>query len=141
MRQGLVKYKCDYELKKGSIQATGFDLHYTGEAISLRPFNRVCLQTSLYLDLPIDIEGQVRPRSGVSLKTGLVVILGSIDSDYTGEVGIIVVNTSCETITIEKGMKIAQIVFKEKMIAVLSRQQSLDKVTERGSNGFGSTGI
>ena len=103
---------------------------------------RVAVPTGLVLAIPEGFEGQVRPRSGLALKSGVTVLNapGTIDSDYRGEVKVILVNTSDEPFEIARGMRIAQIVFARTERIALQEVASLDE-TARGSGGFGSTGI
>jgi len=123
--------------------SSGVDLKANiNEPINLKPLERKLIPTGLFLELPIGIEAQIRPRSGLALKKGLSILNtpGTIDSDYRGEIGIIVVNLSNDTVTIEPGERICQMVFSryEKVSF-----QNVNKIseTERGAGGFGSTGI
>ena len=103
------------------------------------------IPTGLYFEIPKGIEGQVRARSGLSLKKGITLIngIGTIDSDYRGELGILVVNLSNEPVTIKDGDRIAQIVFMAYEVADWIQVDSLDALskTERGEGGFGHTGL
>ena len=92
--------------------------------------------------MPKNFEAQVRPRSGLALKNSLTVLNspGTIDSDYRGEVCVILINHSSEIFKIERGMRIAQIIFKEIPEIILTEVDTLDS-TSRGSGGFGSTGV
>jgi dUTP pyrophosphatase len=103
---------------------------------------RVAVPTGLVFAIPQGFEGQVRPRSGLALKSGVTVLNapGTIDSDYRGEVKVILVNTSTETFEITRGMRIAQIVFARVEQMKLQEVNSLNE-TARGSGGFGSTGV
>jgi len=123
---------------------SGFDLHSTKE-ITIPAFGRALVPTGLKFDIPDGTEIQVRPKSGLSIKQGITVLNtpGTIDSGYNGEVQVIVFNTNNSEFTIEKGMKVAQAVFCP---VINGKWVSLDKVEsvdekDRGSNGFGSTGI
>ena len=114
--------------------------------VTLKPLERRLIHTGLYFELPKDTEGQVRSRSGCSLKQGLIVLNspGTIDSRFRGEVGIIAINLSNEDIKIKNGDRIAQMVICPvfcKECVNLIKQKSIDKNTERGSEKFGSTGI
>lgn len=111
------------------------------DPIALKPFERALIATGLFLELPIGTECQVRPRSGLALKKGLTVLNspGTIDADYRGEVGVILINLSNETVVIEDGERIAQLVFANVAQATWETAQTLTE-TERGSGGFGSTG-
>lgn len=110
--------------------------------IYLRPGERRLIHTGLYMAIPKGYEGQIRPRSGLALKKGITVLNtpGTIDADYRGEVGVILVNLSQDIFEIANGDRIAQIVFSKceqlKPVSV----DSLDE-TERGEGGFGHTGI
>lgn len=98
------------------------------------------IPTGLYMAIPYGYEGNIKPRSGLSLKEGLVAIEGTIDSDYRGEIGIIIRNNSNEPKIIKSGDRIAQIVFRKVERAHFHQVEELDE-TERGQGGFGSTGI
>lgn len=110
--------------------------------LTIRPGARAAVPTGLSFAIPRDFEGQVRPRSGLALKNGVTVLNapGTIDSDYRGEVKVILVNTSEESFEITRGMRIAQIVFARVERVQLAEVSSLDE-TVRGSGGFGSTGL
>lgn len=115
------------------------------EAKTLMPLERTMIPTGLFFEIPKGIEGQVRARSGLSLKKGITLIngIGTIDSDYRGELGILIVNLSDEEVTIEDGDRIAQMVFMAYEVAHWVQVESLDELseTERGEGGFGHTGI
>ena len=112
------------------------------EELTLAPGARALVHTGLVLMLPPDAEAQVRPRSGLALKHGVTVpnTPGTIDAGYRGEVGVILVNLGTEPFTVEKGMKIAQIVVSPVAQAEIVEVASVDE-TDRGAGGFGSTGI
>lgn len=112
------------------------------EELTLAPGARALVHTGLVLMLPPDAEAQVRPRSGLALKHGVTVLNtpGTIDAGYRGEVGVILVNLGTEPFTVEKGMKIAQIVVSPVAQAEIVEVASVDE-TDRGAGGFGSTGI
>ncbi len=112
------------------------------EELMLAPGARALVHTGLVLMLPPDAEAQVRPRSGLALKHGVTVLNtpGTIDAGYRGEVGVILVNLGTEPFTVEKGMKIAQIVVSPVAQAEIVEVASVDE-TDRGAGGFGSTGI
>ena len=112
------------------------------EELTLAPGARALVHTGLVLMLPPDAEAQVRPRSGLALKHGVTVLNtpGTIDAGYRGEVGVILVNLGAEPFTVEKGMKIAQIVVSPVAQAEIVEVASVDE-TDRGAGGFGSTGI
>lgn len=112
------------------------------EPLKLLPGARAAVPTGLVFAIPQGFEGQVRPRSGLALKNGVTVLNapGTVDSDYRGEVKVILVNTSNEAFEITRGMRIAQIVLARVEQMKLQEVQSLDE-TARGSSGFGSTGV
>ena len=112
------------------------------ESISLKPLERVLVKTGLFIELPIGYEAQVRPRSGLALKKGITVLNspGTVDADYRGEIGVILVNLSSETFVIENGERIAQLVIAKHERAEWSQVDALSE-TERGAGGFGSTGV
>lgn len=123
--------------------SAGMDLRANIEStIFLAPFQRIAIPTGLFIELPTGYEAQIRPRSGLSLKTGLSIpnSPGTIDSDYRGEVKVIVANLSEDKIEIKDGDRIAQmIVAKYERVEWQLTNQIED--TERGSGGFGSTGV
>ncbi|MEK9530349.1 MAG: dUTP diphosphatase [Flavobacteriaceae bacterium] len=126
-----------------TLASAGMDLRAHIEApIVLEPLARVLVKTGLFLELPIGIEAQVRPRSGLALKKGISVLNapGTIDADYRGEIGVILINLSQESFTINNGDRIAQMVIAKHERAQWNEVESLEE-TERGSGGFGSTGI
>lgn len=112
-----------------------------GESIALKPLERILVKTGLYLEIPTGFEAQVRPRSGLALKKGITVLNspGTIDADYRGEVGVILVNLSNEIVTLEDGERVAQLVFAKVEQATWEVVDELSE-TERGAGGFGSTG-
>ena len=125
--------------------AAGMDLMAAvpaSEPMKILPRARAAVPTGLSFAIPQGFEGQVRPRSGLALKNGVTVLNapGTIDSDYRGEVKVILVNTSDETFEITRGMRIAQIVFACVEQLKLQEVDTLDE-TVRGSGGFGSTGV
>ena len=119
----------------------GMDVHSV-ETLVLPPGGRVCVHTGLAFQLPPDAEAQVRPRSGLALKHGVTVLNapGTIDAGYRGEVCVILANFGQEPFTVEKGMRIAQIVVAPVARAEVVEVEALD-ATERGAGGFGSTGL
>ena len=124
-------------------RSAGMDLRaVTSQPISLQPMQRVIVKTGLFIELPIGYEAQVRPRSGLAAKSGVTVLNapGTIDADYRGEIGVILVNLSDKTFTVEHGDRIAQLVVAKHERAEWSLTESLSE-TNRGSGGFGSTGI
>lgn len=112
------------------------------EPFSLQPLERTLIKTGLFLEIPKGYEAQVRPRSGLALKNGLTVLNapGTIDADYRGEIGVILVNLSQKPYVIEDGERIAQIVFARFEQAELVEVNELSE-TDRGAGGFGSTGV
>ena len=126
-----------------TLASAGLDLRaYTTEPITLQPLERGLIKTGLFMELPKGVEAQVRPRSGLALKKGISVLNspGTIDADYRGEIGVIVINLSSEPFTIASGDRIAQLVIAKHERADWKEVKSL-KETERGDGGFGSTGI
>ena len=123
--------------------SAGMDLKaFIDEPVILNSLERKIIKTGLYISLPIGFEAQVRSRSGLSIKHGLCVLNspGTIDADYRGEVGIILINLSQEPYTINNGDRIAQLVIASHEQAQWIEVNELPK-TVRGINGFGSTGI
>ena len=112
------------------------------ESITLEPLGRALVKTGLFLEIPEGYECQVRPRSGLALKKGITVLNspGTIDADYRGEVGVILINMSNETFVVEDGERIAQLVFAQVEQAGWIEVEELTS-TDRGAGGFGSTGV
>lgn len=112
------------------------------ENIILKPLERKLIKTGIAIALPNNYEAQVRPRSGLALKNGISVLNtpGTIDADYRGEIGVILINLSNEDFVIERGMRIAQLVISPIVQAELVEVEELDE-TLRGQGGFGSTGV
>ena len=124
-----------------TLMSAGMDLKANiTEVWKLNPGERVMVPTGLYIALPEGYEAQVCPRSGLSLKNGIVAILGTIDADYRGEVGVILVNLSDQPFCINPGDRVAQMVVSEVTRVKWDEVRELEE-TERGSGGFGSTGI
>lgn len=123
-----------------SEEAAGMDLRST-EEITLKPLERTLAKTGLRMAIPKGFEGQIRPRSGLALKRGISMVNspGTIDSDYRGEIGVILINLSDSVVQLEKGERIAQMVICPVARATVKIVDSLDE-TERGEGGFGSTG-
>jgi dUTP pyrophosphatase len=124
--------------------AAGLDLLAAvpaGFPLSLAPGARALVPTGLSIALPPGCEAQVRPRSGLAVKHGLTVLNapGTIDADYRGEVQVLLINHGEAAVTIERGMRIAQLVVAHVVQAKLVKVESLD-LTQRGGGGFGSTG-
>jgi dUTP pyrophosphatase len=123
--------------------SAGMDLRAALAApVDLAPGERALIPTGLSLEIPPGYEGQVRPRSGLALKRGLTVLNspGTIDADYRGEVGVILINLGQENQRLEPGERIAQLVFAAVARAELVEVESL-ATTVRGTGGFGSTGV
>lgn len=123
-------------------QSAGMDLKaYISEPITLGSLERCLVKTGLYIELPQGYEAQVRPRSGLALKKGITVLNspGTIDADYRGEIGVILVNLSNENFTIHNGDRIAQLVIAHHEQAEWVEVEAL-ATTQRGEGGFGSTG-
>jgi len=123
--------------------AAGMDLRANiSEAITLKPLERTIVKTGLSIALPIGFEAQVRPRSGLAAKKGITVLNapGTIDADYRGEIGVILVNLSNENFTVNNGDRIAQLVVA-KHERIEWKEVDVLKETERGAKGFGSTGV
>tara|TARA_B100001250_G_scaffold364249_1_gene344138 strand:+ start:62 stop:496 length:435 start_codon:yes stop_codon:yes gene_type:complete len=123
--------------------AAGMDLRANiSEKINLKPLERTIVKTGIFMELPMGYEAQVRPRSGLAFKKGITVLNspGTIDADYRGEVGVILVNLSSEEFVIEDGERIAQMVISKHEKAEWIEVEILDN-SERGAGGFGSTGI
>ena len=126
-----------------SLTAAGMDLRANIDmAITLKPLERAIVKTGIFMELPIGYEAQVRPRSGLAFKKGITVLNspGTIDADYRGEVGVILVNLSSEEFIIEDGERIAQMVIAKHEQAEWKQVATLDE-SERGVGGFGSTGV
>ena len=122
--------------------AAGLDLlACIAEEIVLPPGGRALIPTGLFLEMPPDCEAQVRPRSGLALRHGLTLLNspGTIDADYRGEVGVILVNLGQEPFVVQRGMRIAQLVFARYVQAVWQPELELS-ATERGAGGFGHSG-
>ena len=111
------------------------------ESVTLKPLERALIKTGLFLEIPHGFECQVRPRSGLAFKKGLTVLNspGTIDADYRGEVGVILINLSSEDFVVENGERIAQLVIAKHETTEWLEVENLDE-TERGKGGFGSTG-
>ena len=126
-----------------TIASAGMDLRANiDESISLKPLERTIIKTGIFIQLPVGFEAQVRPRSGLAFKKGITVLNspGTVDADYRGEVGVILVNLSAEEFVIEDGERIAQMVIAKHEQADWVEVENLDE-TKRGIGGFGSTGI
>jgi len=125
-----------------TIASAGMDLRANiTDSILLKPLQRTIVKTGLFIELPIGSEAQVRPRSGLAAKKGITVLNapGTIDADYRGEIGVILVNLSNEDFIIQNGERIAQLVIAKHERAEWLEVQTLSE-TDRGEGGFGSTG-
>ena len=129
--------------KYESDSSAGMDIRaFIKQSIIIKPMERVLIKTGLFIELPKIIEAQVRPRSGLALKNGITVLNspGTIDADYRGEIGVILINLSNKNFTVESGDRIAQL--------VISKHESIDweistqlGSSQRGISGYGSTGL
>ena len=129
--------------KYESDSSAGMDIRaFIKQPIIIKPMERVLIKTGLFIELPKTIEAQVRPRSGLALKNGITVLNspGTIDADFRGEIGVILINLSNKNFTVESGDRIAQI--------VISKHESIDweistqlGSSQRSISGFGSTGL
>ena len=132
-----------YKLKKATSGSAGFDLVAAiNNTIFLTPGSSILVPCGFSLEIPKNFEAQVRPRSGLALKNSITVLNspGTIDSDYRGEIGVILVNLSADEFIIEDGERIAQMVISKHERACWSEVKKLNS-TKRGPGGFGSTGI
>lgn len=123
--------------------SAGLDLRANLETpITIEPLQRVLVPTGLFMALPEGFEAQVRPRSGLAIKRGITVLNtpGTIDADYRGEIGVILINLSQETFVVEDGERIAQMVIARHEQAQWEEVEVLDE-TERGTGGFGHSGV
>ena len=136
--------KSKHELPHYSTPASaGMDLRANiTESITLKTLERKIIKTGIFMQLPIGYEAQVRPRSGLAFKKGVTVLNspGTIDADYRGEVGVILINLSSQDFVIKDGERIAQMVISKHESIKWELVNSID-VSERGSGGFGSTGV
>ncbi|MBN8565879.1 MAG: dUTP diphosphatase [Flavobacteriales bacterium] len=126
-----------------TIASAGMDLRANLSApITLKSLERTIVKTGLFIELPIGYEAQVRPRSGLAAKKGITVLNspGTVDADYRGEIGVILVNLSKEDFVIENGERIAQLIIAKHERAEWVEVKELSE-TSRGEGGFGSTGV
>jgi len=137
------KHSClalpDYE----SAGAAGMDLRaFVDNEINIPPMGRARIPTGLFIEVPEGYEAQVRPRSGLAYNNGITVLNspGTIDSDYRGEVGVILINLSAESFTVKNGERVAQMIISPVTRAQVIEAELLSE-TKRGSGGFGSTGM
>ena len=123
--------------------SSGMDIRANiDEVVTVKPLQRALIKTGLFLEMDPSIECQIRPRSGLALKKGLTVLNtpGTVDADYRGEIGVILINLSEEEVVIEDGERIAQMVFcPVQKVALVEVTELTD--SERGAGGFGSTGV
>jgi dUTP pyrophosphatase len=150
MENMVYKVDLNYSSKEGRILSynyesdSGFDL-YSIEQITIPSFGRALIPTGIVLDIPEGFEVQIRSKSGLALNQGLMVLNspGTIDQGYIGEIKVIIFNTNNHSVIIERGMKIAQAVLSNVVSGKFVTLNKIENVEqkERGSNGFGSTGI
>ena len=124
---------------KGSVGAAGYDL-YTTESYELKPGERKAFKTDISLAIPEGFCGRIAPRSGLAYKNGIDILAGVIDYDYRGVIYVCMINNGNEDFEVKKGMKIAQLILEKCYRPKIVLTDKLDS-TERGINGFGSTGI
>lgn len=123
--------------------SAGMDLRANiSESLTLKPLERAIVKTGLFIELPVGFEAQVRPRSGLAAKKGITVLNapGTVDADYRGEIGVILVNLSNEDFIVEDGERVAQLVIAMHERAEWNEVEALTD-TARGAGGFGSTGV
>ena len=123
--------------------AAGLDVRAAiDESISIKPSEHILIPTGLFIQIPDGYECQVRPRSGLAFKKGITVLNtpGTIDADYRGEVGVILINHGKQAFNVQRGMRIAQLVFMMLPDIELTESNQLNE-TDRGTGGFGSTGV
>lgn len=138
----IINKSCNPLPRYESAQAAGMDIRcHLAEPVTLQPLERKLLPTGLYIELPIGYEAQIRPRSGLALKRGLTVLNtpGTIDADYRGEIGVILINLSNEPQTIEPRERICQMVIAKHEQPEMLEVEVLGE-TERGAGGFGHSG-
>lgn len=126
-----------------TLQSAGMDLRaFLSEPVTLKPLERRLIPTGLFIQLPVGYEAQIRPRSGLALKKGLTVLNtpGTIDADYRGEIGVILINLSSEIVSVENGERICQMIISKHETIDWESVEFLDD-SERGSGGFGHTGV
>jgi dUTP pyrophosphatase len=134
------------DLKANQFMFPGYDVcDFEGnyeQGVTLFPMERVLIKTGLHIELPEDVEAQIRPRSGLALNKGISIVNapGTVDEDFRGDIGVILINLSEEPFRIKKGDKIAQMVFQKVEKFDLNIVSELSK-TVRGEGGFGHTGV
>lgn len=140
---GKINYVSPYVLEKGKESDSGYDLRLQAikdkENNVIESLETVLIHTGVYLELPDDIEVQLRPKSSLSSK-GLLVHFGTVDSGYRGELLVAMTNLNKDKVEFEYNRKIAQIVFNKKTGVDLEKVNEINKETDRGEGGFGSTG-
>ncbi len=132
-----------YHIKKATDGSAGFDLlSASNNKVNIKPSESALIPCGFSLQMPNNIEAQVRPRSGIALKNCVTVLNspGTIDADYRGEIAVILINHGKEDFTIVRGMRIAQLVFQKLPSIELIQAENLTE-TDRGKGGFGSTGV
>ena len=136
--------KSNHELPNyETIASAGMDLRANiSEPITLKSLERTIVKTGLFIELPIGFEAQVRPRSGLAANNGITVLNapGTVDADYRGEIGVVLVNLSNEDFVIQNGERIAQLIIAKHERAEWTQVTELSE-TSRGEGGFGSTGV
>jgi dUTP pyrophosphatase len=123
--------------------SSGMDLlAFIDRSLTLKPFERMLVPTGIHISIPEGYEAEIRPRSGLAHKFGITILNtpGTIDSDYRGEIKVLLINLGSESFTVQKGDRIAQMVFKHVLKARWTAVEKLPE-TSRGEGGFGSTGI
>lgn len=138
----LVHNASRYPFARATSGASGFDLHATSGG-AIMPGGRRTIETGIYLAIPPGYEGQIRPRSGLARKHGVVAVIGTIDSDYRGEVGVTLMNHGEDIFVFAPGDRIAQIVFAMVLAPACAFVVAKSELpaTERGEGGFGSSGM
>jgi len=145
----ILVYSKRFAFKRYSEGASGFDLCSMIDAV-IKPWERLVIPTGVHVGMPVGIEAQVRPRSGLARDHGVIAVLGTIDSDYRGEVGVTLLNLWKQPYTVSAGQRVAQLVFApvlldvsgpkgKPMVKITSDLKDLSE-TVRGSSGYGSSG-
>lgn len=119
--------------------AAGYDV-FANEECEIAPWSRKCVKTGLFIQIPKDCYCRVAPRSGIALKNSIDVAAGVVDSDYRGEIGVILVNNGCKSFNVHVGDRIAQLILERIITPEITVVGEIEE-TSRGSGGFGSTGI
>lgn len=134
----LVKYKAEYALFK-SKEDSGYDVRSAEESFEIEPMGIKKVSLGLKLELPIGFEAQLRPRSGLNAK-GILCQFGTIDQGYRGDICAVLINLSGKPFKVEKGDRVAQLIIAKTANTEVDRVLIIGEDTERGSNGFGSSG-